>query len=213
MANIYRNARNIGFFALRNAEVTLSQDLRRAESAPTNIAYFIAPYDAIVDKLVIASATFFGDFEIQALSSSDLGVTYTNLITTAQGLPNKAVVSMTAGTDVITVTGHGLSVDDQIQFYGSGTIGGGLTQRTTYFVESTPSSDTFTVATTQGGSAVDITSDITGDMFLLYHNGGKYIERPTTDIEVTEGDFIRLRYIHKGSPILEPQAELLLEEL
>lgn len=70
-----------------------------------------------------------------------------------------AISSINTGTDVITsVFAHGMSVGDTVIFETDGTIPTGLTADTQYYVASVPSSTTFTVSATSGGSAVDITN-------------------------------------------------------
>ena len=59
-----------------------------------------------------------------------------------------------AGTDVFTVTAHGYSDTDQIVFF-NGTCPTGLTEGTVYFVRDA-TTDTFKVAATSGGSAIDV---------------------------------------------------------
>lgn len=62
-----------------------------------------------------------------------------------------------ASTDVVTVTAHGLDDGDKIVFQ-SGYTPTGLTANTTYFVRD-KTTNTFKVAATAGGSAIDITVD------------------------------------------------------
>jgi hypothetical protein len=64
-----------------------------------------------------------------------------------------------AGTTV-TCPGHGLATDDRVVFwqYEGIALPGGITEGTAYFVLTAPTADTFTVSTTQGGSAVTISA-------------------------------------------------------
>lgn len=64
-----------------------------------------------------------------------------------------------AATDIITCVGHGLSNGDTVKFAALNG-GAGLTAGTEYYVINA-ASGTFKVSTTAGGSAVDITTDIT----------------------------------------------------
>lgn len=64
-----------------------------------------------------------------------------------------------ATTDIVTCPAHGFSNTQTIAFYG-GTPPGGLVEGTTYFVRDA-TTDTFRVAATSGGAAIDLTS--TGD--------------------------------------------------
>lgn len=80
-----------------------------------------------------------------------------HLLTIKQG----AVKAATAeeSTDVVTVTGHGYSDTDEVVF--TGLAGGApLVNGTTYFVRDS-ATDTFKVALTSGGAAIDITTDMT----------------------------------------------------
>ena len=67
-----------------------------------------------------------------------------------------------AATDTVTVAGHTLGNGDQVFFTNSGgTLPAGLTSRTIYFVVSA-TSNTFKVAATLAGAAVDITGASSG---------------------------------------------------
>lgn len=61
-----------------------------------------------------------------------------------------------AATDVVTCPAHGYSDTDTIVFYG-GSVPGGLTEGTVYYVRDA-TTDTFKVAATSGGAAIDLTS-------------------------------------------------------
>lgn len=71
-------------------------------------------------------------------------------------------VTFTASTDVVNLTAHGLLDGQTVSFP---TLSGtnGLSTSTLYYVVSS-AANTFKVATSAGGSAVDITSDTTGTM-------------------------------------------------
>lgn len=72
-----------------------------------------------------------------------------------------------AASDVITSTAHGLSNGMTIEFYNlGGALPGGLSADTIYFVRDA-ATDTFKVALTAGGGAVDITGTGTGTHYLL----------------------------------------------
>jgi prepilin-type N-terminal cleavage/methylation domain-containing protein len=70
----------------------------------------------------------------------------------------KEVQSMTASNDLITIPNHGFTNGDPVVFQGDGTIAGGLSKSTTYYVIDT-ATNTFKVASTAGGTAIDLTSD------------------------------------------------------
>ncbi len=69
--------------------------------------------------------------------------------------------------DTITSSGHGLTTDDRVQLFNvfAETIPTGLTEGTVYFVlASGLTTDVFKVATTSGGSAINITGQ--GELFF-----------------------------------------------
>lgn len=70
-----------------------------------------------------------------------------------------------ADTDLITATAHGLSAGTIIRLSG-GTLPTGLDNATLYYVVS-PTTDTFQLALTSGGDAIDFTSDGAGTMTYL----------------------------------------------
>lgn len=72
--------------------------------------------------------------------------------------------AVNTGSDVITVSGHGLSDGDAVRYltnYGGKTAVGGLSEGSLYYVVNSTSS-TFQVSSTSGGSAVNLTSVGTG---------------------------------------------------
>ena len=64
--------------------------------------------------------------------------------------------TVSISTDTVTAIAHGYADTQQIVFFG-GTPPGGLTEGTIYFVKSS-TADTFQVAATSGGVAIDLTS-------------------------------------------------------
>lgn len=85
-----------------------------------------------------------------------------------------------ATTNVITSTGHNLSVNDTISFVTPTSrdpndiplVGGaGITAGTTYFVKSVPSPHTFTISATQGGAELDFTTDIAAGQWIRSRSG------------------------------------------
>lgn len=77
-----------------------------------------------------------------------------------------------AATDLITATAHGLSEGDVLQFTTATTLPAGLSLATDYYVIS-PTTNTFKVSATRGGTAVNITDAGTGAH--TYHLKGKRI--------------------------------------
>lgn len=65
-------------------------------------------------------------------------------------------------SDTVRICGHGLAADNRIAFFNYeafADLPGGLTEGTVYFVRSSGlTTDEFTIATTSGGTAVDITT-------------------------------------------------------
>ena len=59
---------------------------------------------------------------------------------------------------VVTTTAHGFALNDVIRFKTTGTLPGGLSANINYFVQSTPTSDTFTLATSPGAASGITTS-------------------------------------------------------
>lgn len=84
---------------------------------------------------------------------------------------NKTVVGMTASNNQIEVTGHGRSVNDEVMFTGTGTIGVGLSKNTIYYVKTVVDANNFTVSATAGGSEIDITSDSSGSLVCRFTTG------------------------------------------
>lgn len=78
-------------------------------------------------------------------------------MSTIGGVPQ---IASAATSDTITAYGHGLTTDDRVVFY-SGynvTLPTGITEGTVYYVRSAGlTTDAFTIATTSGGAAVDVT--------------------------------------------------------
>jgi len=78
---------------------------------------------------------------------------------------NDPLIAVVDGTGVtnntLAATNHGLANDQQVRVLklpGTGVIPTGLSENTTYFVVGT-ANDTFQLATTQGGAAIDITGE------------------------------------------------------
>lgn len=76
----------------------------------------------------------------------------------------QTITSITAATDVVAVTNHGLADGDVIEFTRLDGGAAGLTVGLKYFLVSTVANTSFKVSTTSGGTAIDVTSDGTGTM-------------------------------------------------
>ncbi len=79
--------------------------------------------------------------------------------------------TVTAATDLINKTAHGLSAGDAVLFETAGTIPAGITADTIYYViASGLTVDVFKVSTTYGGSTIDITDTGTGNVYFIKLN-------------------------------------------
>lgn len=98
------------------------------------------------------------------------------------------LTAVTAATDTLTKTSHGLVVNDQIEFI-SGTGFTGLTANSYYYVTAAPDADTFKVSATKGGTAITVGTSTIGviDPVVIFEakkldseaaNEEKPLERP-----------------------------------
>ena len=81
----------------------------------------------------------------------------------------KIIDSYTVASPAVftTTTAHGYSVDDPISFSYKGSMPAGITERTRYYIGTTPSTTTFTISsTTSNGSPVAITEEGTGTLVI-----------------------------------------------
>lgn len=81
----------------------------------------------------------------------------------------ESIQSMTASNDIIKFSYHDFANANTVVFVGDGTIAGGLSKNTTYYVRDVvrniaTNTFTFKVASTAGGAAVDLTTDSTGSL-------------------------------------------------
>lgn len=91
----------------------------------------------------------------------------------ADTLP-QATTTVVAATDVLTSSAaHGFTVGDKLQFTTATTLPAGLSLLTNYYVIEVPSTTTFKVSATPGGTTVDITT--TGTGAHTYHLKGRMI--------------------------------------
>lgn len=77
------------------------------------------------------------------------------------GYGREFTVTADVGTDALTSASHGLTDGDDLLIRSTGTVPGGLATDTRYWVRDA-ATNTFKVAATQGGAAIDITSAGTG---------------------------------------------------
>ena len=87
------------------------------------------------------------------------------------------LVTINASTETFSATAHGLSANDQVVFSASqGTLPAPLVSGTTYFIRATGlTADTFTVSTTAGGGALDITGATTG-IYSVVRQGATQVD-------------------------------------
>jgi len=74
------------------------------------------------------------------------------------GAPSATVTITQASPAVVSYASNGLAVDTPGVFSTDGTLPGGLTAGTTYFIRTRPTSGTFTVSATRGGRPISTTS-------------------------------------------------------
>lgn len=89
--------------------------------------------------------------------------------------PATVAFTADAGTDLLTSASHGLADHDIVYVSSTGALPGGLATRTRYFVVSSLT-NTFQLAATRGGSAIDITGAGTGThSFRRVFSEGKFL--------------------------------------
>jgi microcystin-dependent protein len=87
--------------------------------------------------------------------------TYADLF--AKIVPDLGAVTVTiASPGVFTLASHGLVVGDRVYFTTTGALPTGLSANTIYYVVSVPTSSTFTVSASEGGSAVNTSGSQSG---------------------------------------------------
>jgi hypothetical protein len=112
----------------------------------------------IITGLTASSGAFATGQRI-ATSTSSAAIPPGTRITAMSSVASGAVTAA-AATDVFTKTAHGLRVGDPITFTGL-TGGAGITAGAAYYVVTVPDANTFKVATTHGGTPLDVTTDLT----------------------------------------------------
>jgi hypothetical protein len=96
------------------------------------------------------------------------GILTQHLIGGKIGSEDAAPITVTAdaATDAFTATAHGLANGDTVQVASTGTLPGGFTALTIYYVVGA-TANTFQLAATAGGSAIDVTSAGTGTVTVV----------------------------------------------
>lgn len=118
-------------------------------------------YDAATDEYaVLSNYTGAVTYDVR-----DKGLSLAEPSVTVRSNPF-TLITVDAGTDVFTATGHGLSVNDVVYFEQDLGLGGGyvpfapfagMTSGQQYWVVSAPTADTFTLSETKGGASIDVT--------------------------------------------------------
>ncbi len=96
----------------------------------------------------------------------------------------------TSGESITTTESHNYSTGDAVTMYSPGTVPGGLSSSTTYYVKVT-ANDSFTLHTTKadaeaGTSAVDLTGAQSGDVYFLDSNPKKATISVKSDTETVK---------------------------
>jgi hypothetical protein len=109
----------------------------------------------------------------------------------------QAITSVDYTTDTFTKNSHGLLDNDIVTFSTTGTLPGGMSTTTRYYVVSS-ATNTFKISTTLGGSALNLTSNGTGTHTV----GVQRAYHSATVAEITNGDNIQTgTYKHRGTYI------------
>ncbi|NBW13762.1 MAG: hypothetical protein EBR82_37755, partial [Caulobacteraceae bacterium] len=124
------------------------------------------------------------------------------------------VVTIDPATDLLSCVAHGLSAGDQVTISATqGSLPGGLTSGTTYYViASGLTADVFKVSTSAGGSAVDITGTASGAYKFLRQGAtqldvvtfsasrlGRQIKYPTTGSLGSPGNAVSISAVSGAS--------------
>ena len=116
-------------------------------------------------------------------------------------------ITVDTATNVITWTGHGLSVGDKVRFYPNtfaGSLPSPLTVDTDYYVLTAPTSDTITISDNPGGNVIDITTAGGGSRGQDYSNMKRFeIRTIDGNIDFASGDKDVTTYTAlAGSPVV-----------
>jgi hypothetical protein len=105
---------------------------------------------------------------LRAPLSASIDVTEDSKSFTNLRLSGELGVGSTATNSVLSCSNHGLSVGDRVKFYG--TLPTSLNHATTYYVKTTPSANEFTVSSTDGGTAIAMSSSTTFNGYSVITN-------------------------------------------
>lgn len=152
----------------------------------------ISQYNRLLRKLDIDPTLDDTDYEsaVGASAGNDISVKMTALIAKLNADDGSIITNgfapgdVTPGTDTIAIAAHGFSDNDIVYFTSTGTLPGGLSTNTKYYIISS-TAGTFKVSTSFGGSAVDITSGGTG----THSVSTNYNFSGTSDFETIQTEF------------------------
>lgn len=121
----------------------------------------VAPSGAFAVYVVGASDN------VRITNSRFLGSSYGRAIwATSNGGGSSTVTVTSASPGVFTKTAHGLSVGQTVILYTSGALYTPLSEGQLYFVAATPTPDTFTLALTRGGAAINTSGSQSGTHYF-----------------------------------------------
>jgi len=117
------------------------------------------------------------------------------------GSSPKPVSSIDTGTDTLTSNAHGLADGTEVKIYASTTMPGGLSQTLGYFIRDS-ATNTFKLALTAGGAAVNITSNGSGTITVY-----KLDEPPVETLAVWQGPASGKMFAAAGGAIWDVTAQ------
>lgn len=124
-----------------------------------------------VDHLALAGTADFAattDTVAQIRIDADDGVSADAQTVTLALMRVGGTFTSAFATDIFTRAGHGLVDNNHVRVSSSGTLPAGLTANTPYYIRDS-TTNTFKLAATPGGTAINITSDGTGTHSLQYY--------------------------------------------
>ena len=128
--------------------------------------------NSFVGDTATATATVSGG-AVSAITVTGVGSDYQSDPTVTVEVPKMTIPTsaVNAGTDVITFAGHGLADTDQITYnqVGGGTLMSNVTDGQTVFVRD-KTDNTFKIAATSGGTAIDIGTGHSAQTFTIVTN-------------------------------------------
>lgn len=152
-------------FTLPTADGTPNQALTTDGS--TNLGW-----SSIITNPMGAGATLGVDKLSDVAGTGGPELTYGANLPVGKEVVNYAAVTFTNGTDVVNLTSHNFLDWEPIYFGGTGTLptiapSGSLVAGTIYYTRDV-AANTFKLASTLGGAAIDLTSDGSGTIYVYY---------------------------------------------